>query len=267
MKLMITLIVSGVLLMIYGCGLRSVSAEASDDATSITLDKLEKEGFQGDNRHIKITQDHFLLFDIMAFKDTKQNPFEVEAEVFPYPGHTYTPIVAADHSIIEKIAAAYKAKELDVPFHTKKLEKKGSVWMRFQIERYDIRYPELKNFRVLIKDVRYKSTNEVPVFMKRANAIKGMVLEADSFSDRDREYVEKRYPGLDIDNHLIIVETGRRPHKGSFYNTLIYLGLASLLFGSFHGIKIITPKKTSGAFDNEDELTKYAKDRNPHLFR
>jgi hypothetical protein len=267
MKLMIFLIVGGICMMIYGCNLRNVSKGASENPTKITLSKLEKEGFQqGSNRHIKITQEHFQLFDLMAFENPDQNTYQKKAFAFPYPGHTYTPIVSGDHSIVAKIAKSYTSKDLDVPFHAKKAAKKGSVWMRYQIGRYKIKYPQLKKFRILIKDVRYKTTDEVPVFMLGANSIAGMVLDNDSFSGRDREIIEAAFPSLDINEQLIIVETGRIPDKPSFYNTLIYLGLASWIFGIFHAGKMMKPEKTSGAFENEDELTAYAKKRNPHLF-
>jgi len=266
---MIALMVVGVLMIGKGCQLRKINKNTTSTPETTTLSELEQNGVTNRSRYIKIVQDHYLLHEYSAYEKQELSTYQKKASAFPKIDNVYYPMVSADHTIIPKIndsfintTATHKLKRDRV---VKDWNKRKTLKTINYLKSYNITYPELKKFHVLIKDTGIDTINDIPMFYERKNVIRGMVLFNDMLDGIDREYVAKKFPSVDVSN-LVIIEKDRTPDPAYFFYTLIFVGLASFSFGAYKAFFILKPEKTSDVFDDEDALTKYAKKRNPHLY-
>jgi hypothetical protein len=197
-----------------------IGSTATTEPLAVELGQLEK-GQVPDNNHLKIGS-HVACYFATVFtytsKDRRQPDLDTKVD------YAFYPIISADHPYFHEV---------------RRIQEK---YRNVKTPPDEIDWPELSDFRVLVRTNRFKTVGDIPDDDTRTDpAVQGLVINRISTLDAEEQRLIKQdFPDIDF-NKVLILSEGRRPSSGLFCLFLAILSVPFLLgFFGIVGIWIIT---------------------------
>ena len=204
-RLKIALLFGGIMLAYFGIQEARVSSGTTMEPVKVELAELEN-GTTPTNGHV-------LVGGHVA--DYAGCVYEYEEETQKVT-HAYYPIISDDHPFFEKLGKLYE-KYPDIN------------------EAPESEFPQIDDFRVLVKTKRFKTQNAIPDGLGDESKLQGLVINlVESISREEKKMIQESFPALNFDK-VLIVQEGRKPSSQMVSLGMIGGGgLLSLLgLGSF----------------------------------
>ena len=211
-RIKLAAIVVGAIVAFMGYQEFKLSGHAKEEATTVLLEELEANG-ELENAHIRIDEPvgvyGGLIYEYRQSKYDTGEPDESTSVAV-----AYYPIISQAHPFMAKLGELLIKYPDGIPD--------------------DVSWPEMDNFRVLVKTKRFNTIGDFPYDALLSDpSVQGLVVnEIESLDNEEIGLLKESFPKADF-SQVLILEEGRKPSSSGKYLGMMGGGAALALVGLF----------------------------------